>query len=250
MTLRVFIVDDEPIARRHLERLIGGVEEAVFAGEAADGPSALAKLEREPADIAFVDIRMPGFSGLELVRRLAKLAQPPAVVFTTAHDEHALAAFELGAVDYLLKPFGAARFKTALERAARLRLASERADALARATQTLTDTRGPLTRVFVRSGQRIVQLPVDAIERFEAQDDYVVAHAEGGEHVLAVRMAALERRLASPPFVRIHRSHIINLDHLATFVRRADSRVDARMKSGATVTASRARSQDLRDLTL
>lgn len=246
MTLRILIVDDEPIARRHLERLIADTPDARVVGQAADAPTALALLDASPADVAFVDIRMPGMSGLELVRRLMQLDEPPAVVFTTAHDGHALSAFELGAVDYLLKPFGAERFRTSLARASRMRLACERAAALERATQALEHEDAPLSRVLVRTGRRIVQLPVASIERLEANDDYVMAHALDSEHLLAVRMATLERRLPSPPFLRIHRSHIVNLDHLDAFVRRADGRLDARMKSGAVVTASRMRSQELR----
>jgi DNA-binding LytR/AlgR family response regulator len=112
--LRILIVDDEPIARRYLTRLVEETDGASLVAVAPDGESALASLAQTPADVAFIDIRMPGMSGLELVEQIAQSDAPPAIVFTTAHDDHALAAFELGAVDYLLKPFGANRFHVAL----------------------------------------------------------------------------------------------------------------------------------------
>jgi len=160
------------------------------------------------------------------------------VIFTTAHDRFAVTAFELGAVDYLLKPFGAERFRAAMGRARNV----------VHAVLTKPDGEAPLNRVFVRDGNAVVPLTLADVERIEAQDDYVLLHTRIKRHLVSLRIRDLELRLPNPPFLRVHRSHIVNLDHVERMVGLDDSRLEVRMKNGAAVPVSRARSQELRRL--
>jgi two-component system LytT family response regulator len=168
------------------------------------------------------------------------------VIFTTAHDRHAIAAFELGAVDYLLKPFGRDRFARALERAKPLLEKQLGTGATARARELLTS--GPIPRLFVRDAGRIVPIRVASIERLEAADDYVLVHSAAGTFRIHVSLSDLEARLDPRVFVRVHRSHLVNLDHVASWVPYDGSRFQVTLRSGATLMASRQRSRVLRDL--
>jgi two-component system LytT family response regulator len=248
MNVTALVVDDEPLARRKLAALIADVPWATQVGEAADGLEALEAVERVSPHIVFLDVQIPELSGIQVASRLRSMQPPPAVVFTTAYDTHAVTAFELGAVDYLLKPFGTRRFLEAIERA---RLASQmRAGgaALERAIAALGNGSGTASRdrIFVREGNSVLPLPLDEVERVEAHDDYAMIHTARKRHLVSLRMSALEAKLPNPPFLRVHRSHIVNLDHVDRISGLDDSRFEVRMKSGATVPVSRARSQELR----
>jgi len=248
--IKTLVVDDEPLARRRLRDLISQVEWLEQVGEAVDGDSAIAMIERLQPDLVFLDIQMPEPSGVQVVERLQERNIVPNVIFTTAYDQYAVAAFELGAVDYLLKPFGEARFRRALERMRRLvetqqgRASVERASAVvARAGSKL-----PLERIFVRDRDTILPVSLPAIERVEAQDDYVMIHVQRCQYLVNLRMAHLETQLPTPPFLRVHRSHIINLDHVERISSLVNSRLEIRMTSGATVPVSRARAEAIRQL--
>lgn len=254
MTLSTFVVDDEPLARRKLNELIANVFWADNIGEAADGLAAVEGINAQRPDIIFLDIRMPELSGLEVLERLTCT---PATVFTTAHSEFAVAAFDLEAVDYLLKPFNRGRFLAALERARKVVETHNAAAELERARSVLAashDDSGdgatvgakPLERVLVRDRGVIVPLPTAEIERLEAQDDYVMIHTRGRHYLLGVRLSELEARLASPPFMRIHRSHIVNLDYVTQLAPYDGVRLEVRMQDGTRVLASRAYSQQIR----
>src|SRR5262245_43535746 len=248
VTVKVLVVDDEPLARRKLAALINDVAWAEQIGEAGDGASAVEAVARLRPDIVFLDIQMPELTGIQVLERLRKIRPTPAVVFTTAHDEYAVTAFELEAVDYLLKPFGGRRFLAALERA-RQAVETHGASAIldrARAALNTPSAVAPLERIFVRDGNAVVPLTLAVIERFEAQDDYVLIHAQGRRYLVALRVANLETRLPNPPFLRVHRSHIVNLDHVERMVSLDDSRLEVRMKGGAKVPVSRIRSQEIR----
>src|SRR5262245_47304912 len=174
--MRILVVDDEPLARRKLAALINDVPWAEQIGEAGDGASAVKAVARLHPDIVFLDIQMPELTGIQVLERLRRVRSPPAVVFTTAHDEYAVTAFELEAVDYLLKPFGGRRFLAALERA-RHAVETQGASALldrARAALHTPSAAVPLERIFVRDGNAVVPLKLAVIEHFEAQDDYVL----------------------------------------------------------------------------
>jgi two-component system LytT family response regulator len=248
MSMRILVVDDEPLARRKLSALIDGVPWAEQIGEACDGEFAVEAITRLRPDIVFLDIRLPELSGIEVVERLREVRLAPAIVFTTAYDQYAVTAFELEAVDYLLKPFGTARFLAALKRARHAVETHGTSATLDRARVALSTPSSavPLERIFVRDGNAVVPLPLATIERFEAQDDYVMVYVEGRHHLASLRIANLETRLPNPPFLRVHRSHIVNLDHVDRMVSLDDARLEVRMKSGAKVPVSRVRSKEIR----
>ncbi|MCU0622816.1 MAG: LytTR family DNA-binding domain-containing protein [Gemmatimonadaceae bacterium] len=257
--LRVIIAEDEPIARLHLRELVAAHPGLALVGEAASGDEALALLQRLRPAAAFLDIRMPGMSGLRVLE-LATVR--PAVVFTTAFDAHAVTAFELGAVDYLLKPFGADRFAKAVARlaAAVARPAApddrEGADGTppdlpppeARLRELAASDGRPLERVFVRERQRLVPIALREVERLEAEDDYVALVVRGRKHLLGVALSALMPRLDPATFVRIHRSHAVNLEFVAAIVPWDAGRYAVELKDGTRLVASRTGTQALRAL--
>ena len=240
--VQVLIVDDEPIARAGLRRMLAEVEWIGCAGEAASGPEALQAIGALKPDLVFLDIEMPGLSGIDV---LHSLGRAPYVVFTTAYAEHAVAAFELGAIDYLLKPFGSERLQARLERV-RAALGEPRAALLDRIGEALS--RGAMSRLFVRTGRSIVPVAVDGIAWFEAVGDYVAAHAGGTQHLLHVSLSRLEERLDERRFARIHRTHIVNLDHVIAFRRQLTGEVIAELRDGTRLPVSRAKAQELRRL--
>jgi two-component system, LytTR family, response regulator len=246
--LTTFVVDDEPLARRRLASLIAHVPWAECIGEASDGAAAIEGIERQRPDAVFLDIQMPEVSGLEVLERLRTLSRPPIVIFTTAYDHYAVAAFELEALDYLLKPFSAHRFMAALERA-RHAHARHGAGEIDRARSLLARPQGVLLdRIFVRESHAVVPLLLSEVQRIEAQDDYVSVHAARRSYLVTLRIGDLERRLPNPPFIRVHRSHIVNLDHVERMSGLDGARFEIAMKDGAVVPVSRARSQEIRRL--
>jgi two-component system, LytTR family, response regulator len=248
--LPVFIAEDEPLGRRRLADFIAGVSWVSLVGEAGDGAAAVEGILRLRPAIVFLDIRMPELSGLDVVDRLRVLDPAPAIVFTTAYDQYAVTAFELGAVDYLLKPFGEQRFITALQRARRVAMDHGGAAALQRARQALaTDAAAPLGHILVRdTAGAIVPLALAEIDHVQAQDDNSVLHAGGRHYLVGVRLQDLEVRLPSPSFLRIHRSFLVNLDHVERMIPSGDGRFAVKLRTGPTLPASRARSQEIRRL--
>jgi len=247
MKLRALVADDEPLARRRLAALIADVPWAQQVGEACDGLEAVQLTQTLQPDVVFLDIGMPELSGVDVVRRLRQAPISPLVIFTTAHDQHAVTAFELGAVDYLLKPFGAPRFLAAIERARNVG-PHENTAVLARAQDLLSRPNpvAALDRIFVRDGNAIVPVPLATVERAEAQDDYVMIYAAQRRHLMSLRIRDLEEWLPNPPFLRVHRSHIVNLDHVDRIIGLDAARFEVTMKDGTTVPVSRARSQEIR----
>ena len=223
--LRAVIVDDEPAARRGVRLLLdreGGVD---VVGEAATGLEAVELIRREKPDLAFLDVQMPGADGFEALAELDG-ATAPAVIFVTAYDEHALRAFEVNAVDYLLKPYDDARFFASLRRAReeiRRRQADQVNERLTQLLDYLRHTRGPASaapedrsgdRILVKSSGEIFFLKADEIDWIEAEGDYMKFHVAGRSHLMRETMARLEARLDPKRFIRIHRSTIVNVDRL------------------------------------
>jgi two-component system LytT family response regulator len=244
MTDRVpaLIVDDEPIARAGLRRMLAEETWLDCVGEAANGIEAREAIDRLRPELVFLDIEMPGLNGLDLLRALAG---PPYVVFTTAYAEHAVAAFELGAIDYLLKPFGTDRLRACLER---VRAAiGEPAAMIDRLGEALS--RGPISRLFVRTGRSIVPVAIESITRFEAVGDYVAVHCGTTQHLLHLALGRIEERVDSRRFVRIHRAHLVNLDRVAAFRRQLNGQVVAELDDGRRLPVSRSKAQELRELT-
>jgi len=200
--LRALIVDDEPLARARLARLLrveGGVE---VIGEAGDGEAALARIRELWPDIVFLDIRMPGLDGLAV----ASADEPlPAIVFTTAHQEHAVEAFELDAVDYLLKPVQKERLTRALLRV-RARSQAENPPPAGRGSRP--------RRLCVQEGGAFHVFETRGITRFHAADKYTVFVCDGREHLIEESLSTLESKLSGHGFFRAHRSELLNLDHV------------------------------------
>jgi two-component system LytT family response regulator len=213
-------------------------------GEAASGPAAVEAINTLRPELVFLDIDMPGFIGTEVMRRVE---HQPHVVFTTAFAEHAVAAFELGALDYLLKPFGPERLATTLDRV-RLALGEPGSPALARFAEAMLQE--PMSRLFVRSGNTIIPIAVERISHFEAWGDYVTAYAGRAKHVLHLSLNRLEARLDPKQFVRLHRTNIVNLAQVVAFRRLAGGRLSAELKDGTRLPVSRSRAQMVRDLGL
>ncbi len=243
----VLIADDEPVARAGLRDMLGGIEWISIVGEAANGPAAVDAIDRLRPDLVFLDIQMPGILGTDVLR---KTTHQPFVVFTTAFGQHAAAAFELGALDYLLKPFGAERLGKSLERI-RAALGEPVAfSALDRLREALSS--GPMTRLFVRTGQGITPVMVDGVSWFESSGDYVTAHTSAQSaglrhrYLLHLSLNRLETRLDPKRFSRIHRTHIVNMEHVVAFKRAGKGRLVAELRDGHQLPVSRERAKDLR----
>ena len=223
-TIHTLIVDDEPAARGALRLLLAEDSEIEIVGEAADGVSAVRRIEKDAPDLVFLDIQMPGLDGFSVLQQL-EAPELLVVVFVTAYDQHALKAFEVHAVDYLLKPFNDERFHLALSRAKRevrqrrLGTASDRLVALLedlgrqKSAPAVTPQRY-LGRLAIKSGGRVTLLSVRDLDWIEAEGDYVRLHAGKANHLLRETMKRLEAQLDPTRFVRIHRSHIINVERI------------------------------------
>jgi two-component system, LytTR family, response regulator len=236
-SFKVVIVDDEPLARsvvREFLKAHPGVEVVAECGNGFDAVKAVTELS---PDLIFLDVQMPKLNGFEVVELLGRGVP---VVFTTAYDEYAIRAFEVHAVDYLLKPFSEERFAEALSRARTRVQAREPVGGLAALVKEGQAREAPLERVLIRDGAQVHVLPVDKIDYVEAQDDYVCFKAEGKQYLKDQTMGALEASLDPTRFVRIHRSYLLNIERIARVELYAkDSRV-AILRDGSRLPVSRA----------
>ncbi len=211
--MRVLIVDDESLARAYLAEQLAAIAGIVVVGQAANGFEAVKLAEELSPDLMLLDVQMPKLSGFEVLELLAERA--PAVVFVTAHDEFALRAFEVHAVDYLMKPVEPSRLAAALERAAERLKTNAPAPAAHDLAATARPPGRPLERILVREGGRVHVLPVDRIDFVEAQDDYLSFVLGGKRQRKQQTMADVEGQLDRSRFVRIHRSFLLNVERLA-----------------------------------
>ena len=255
--IRVVLVDDEAPARALLREYLAAHAEVEIVAECANGFEAVKAIGELTPDLVFLDVQMPKLDGFEV---LELVAPQPAVVFCTAYDEYALRAFEVHAVDYLLKPFGRERLTAALEQA-RGRLKAGRPGAIATsasssvagsaASRLAAAARGPdrwAERIVVRDGAKVHVIPVDRLDSAEAEDDYVSLHAEGRTWLKQQTLAELESVLDPRRFVRVHRSHLIALDRIARIEPFSkDSRV-AVLRDGRQIPISRSGYARLREL--
>jgi two-component system, LytTR family, response regulator len=242
--LRVVIVDDEEPARLLLRELLAADETVEVVGECRNGFEAVREIAARAPDVVLLDVRMPKLDGFEV---LELLESPPAVVFVTAYDEYAVRAFEVHAVDYLLKPVSTERLQAALARARR-RLSSGEPAPAAPALLRAARGGGPLERVLVRDGDAVTVVPVARVDYFEAQGDVVVLRVGAEKLRKPTTLAELEEQLDPQRFLRVHRSYILNLDRLAGIELYAkDSRV-AILKDGTKLPVSRPGYQRLRAL--
>lgn len=226
--MKVMIVDDEPLARRRLERMVNGVDGVEVVGVASDGVEARERLPDLAPDAILLDIDMPECDGLTL----AATTTLPAVIFVTAHREHALEAFGLDAVDYLLKPVSQDRLREALERA-RIR----RTPPVKRIAASPLDRARP-PRLTARSGDTLHVFDAVGVQRLHARDKVTLFWVEGAEYILDESLSEMERRLAAWDFVRVHRAELINLDAVVS-VRIGAGESSVNLRDGTQVPVSR-----------
>jgi two-component system LytT family response regulator len=242
--LRVAIVDDEPLARGILREMLAAHQDIEIAAECANGFEAVKAVAELKPDLLLLDIQMPkldGFDVLELVGR------DTPVVFVTAYDEFALKAFDVHAVDYLLKPFGAERLADALKRA-RARIVSREAPSVQPLLAAARAERSPLQRILIRDRADVHVIPVGKIDYLESQDDYVAVKAGGRTYLKEQTLSELEALLDGAAFVRIHRRYILNLSRLAKLeLAVTDSRI-AILTDGTQLPVSRSGYARLREL--
>jgi two-component system response regulator AlgR len=230
MNLRVLVVDDEPLARERLSHLVEELPAVELAGVASSGEEALLLAGRLRPEVVLLDIRMPGMDGLEAAHHLARLPEPPAVIFTTAFEQHALAAFEAQAAGYLLKPVRPDKLREAIERARRPTRAQ-----LARIAE---GTGGPRTRIAVRARDELRLIPVDDVVSFVAEQKYTTMKHRGGDELIEEPLKALEEEFAAR-FVRIHRNALVAIAHIEGLERDAEGHHHVRLKGGTTLPVSR-----------
>lgn len=237
--LRVLIADDERPARQKLRRFLTQDTAVGSVFEAASGTDALRLITAERPDLVFLDIQMPGLTGIELLRALPPDAAPH-VVFVSAYDRYAVEAFDLAAIDYLLKPYDRERFERALGRARDALRSRERREDLERALRLLSRERTEtVERLLVEEGGRTVFVPVREIERLEAERNYVVLHVPPHRYRMRASIGAIEQRLDANRFARLGRGLMVNLDRIVEMAPAGHGDADVLLASGARVRLSR-----------
>lgn len=227
--MRVVIVDDMPLARERVRLYLKAEPDVVILGEASNGLDAVRLIEREAPELALLDMRLPDFDGLEVLRRLPP-ERRPATICLTAHDEHAIAAFDVQAVDYLLKPFSRERFARAISRA-----------------RERIGTRTEAPRIAVKDRGRIDFVSVWDIDYADAAGHYVCLHIGRRVHLMRMSLGELEAQLDPTRFVRIHRSAIIQIDRVQAMTTRRNGDLNLTLRGGASLTVSRTYAEGLRN---
>jgi two-component system, LytTR family, response regulator len=233
--LRVALVDDEPLGRERIRALLGEEKDVSLVGEYSTGEEALAGVLESAPHLLFLDIQMPGMDGFGLVQLLEAHLTPeqrPFIVVVTAHDSYALRAFDVSAVDYLLKPFDRARFRAAM----------------ARARVRVSERPRPEVRFVVRSASRMQLVRAADVEWIAGDGNYARLHSAGRRHLVRETLKSVEARLDPRKFVRVHRSAIVNVDCVATFEPHVHGQYVLTMKDGSRITSSRMHSAKLRAL--
>jgi two-component system LytT family response regulator len=249
--LRALIVDDEPLARQRLEDLLGKHRDVEIVGRIDNGPDAIEAIRRSRPDLVFLDIQMPGMSGLDVVSRIGP-EKMPATIFTTAFHQHALKAFDLAALDYLVKPFDDERFDQAFRRARGMielqeagRMTRRLLSLLQKAAPSIAQPAGYLERIAVETRGQVRVVPVEKIDYITASGPYAELHVGDKTFAIRERMQTLEEQLDPERFMRIHRSAIVRLDRIDTMLRSPGGDYAVRLKSGVELSLSRARRDEL-----
>jgi two-component system LytT family response regulator len=250
MTTRVVIVDDEPLAREKLRTLLAGRPGYELVAECGDGSAAVEAIHELEPDLVFLDVEMPGLDGFGVLEALEP-GREPHVVFVTAYDRYALRAFEVRALDYLLKPFARARFEEALARVEERRHRSAAPGEWTEIRALLDELRaerGYAARLVVRTGQKITFVATADVDWIEADGNYARLHAGKRDYLLRETMKNVEARLDPRRFLRIHRSAIVNLDRIASVEPYFHGEYVVTLADGHRITASRTHSARLREL--
>ena len=247
--MKALIVDDEPIARRVLREELEVLPEVLVVGEAGDGKEALQKIADLTPDVVFLDLQMPVMSGFEVVRNLS--GPPlPIIVIVTAFDQHAIEAFEAGAIDYLLKPVGEARLRTAVERARKLQGKSAevaaRIDKIASAAESSNAQRN--RKVVGRSGEEYFFLDSEDVLAFQAERELVWIVTSKKRLLATQSLRVIEERLAGPQFQRVHRNAIVNINHVRKMSALSSQRWLITLSNALQLTVSKRQAHNIRTL--
>jgi len=254
--IRTLIVDDEPIARRNLRALLSGCADVELIGECGSGAEAVKFIKADPPDLLFLDVQMPEINGFEVLKRI-DCGRIPSVIFVTAYDQYALKAFEVQALDYLLKPFDDERFVLALDRA-RDQIEQRAAAGLKQRLLELLDgaTEPALVslkseyedKFLIKSASHIFFVKAGEIDWIEAADYYVCLHVGTQSHLLRATMSEMENKLDPDLFCRIHRSTIVNLDRIAEVQSRPGGEYAVLLASGTALRLSRGRKEQIEQI--
>lgn len=266
--IRTLIVDDEPAARRGIALLLEDEPDIEVVGQCSDGLEAVEGIDELEPDLIFLDVQMPGLDGFEVLERIGA-GSAPAVIFVTAYDEYALDAFDVHAVDYLLKPFSDSRFEESLQRARKLIAGERLADFRRQLAQLLGDVgrdmqtagmperigqgtepaappSGGTTRFPIKTRGRVVFVSADEVNWISAERDYVRLHTEGRAYLIREKIGELEEQLRPEGFVRVHRSAIVRVDAIDELYDLGDGRYLARLEDGSEIRMSRTGAERLR----
>lgn len=256
--IRALIVDDEPLARERLHELLDDTPSVTVVGDAEDGPEAVDAIREQAPDLVFLDVQMPGMSGIGVIEEIGAEAMPT-TVFVTAYDQYAIKAFDLAAVDYLLKPFDDERFEQALRRA-RDQIASQNDEAISERLLRLLRERDPslleeertrdepyLERIAVQGRGKARIVPVDDLTHITADGSYAELHTGDDTYVIRERMKTLTARLDPEAFARVHRSAIVRLGKIELLLRGGGGDYAVRLQDGTRIPVSRSRVDELED---
>lgn len=244
------MVDDEPLARERTRNLLEKAPDIEVIGECANGEEALVSIEAHQPDLVLLDVQMPELDGFGVLEKL-RGRKMPAIIFVTAHDKFALRAFDVHALDYLLKPFDSSRFNQALDRARERLRGRDDDDLNQRISALLADIKGPakaLDRLAVKTGGRVLLLRTDDIDWIEAADNYVSLHVGSESHLHRETMSALEDKLPVEKFMRISRSAIVNLERIKELQPLFHGEYAVILRNGSRLTLSRSYRDRLQQL--
>ena len=248
MTIKTaFIAEDEPLARETIRDAVNQRPELRLIGEAADGASALEQINRLQPEVLFMDIQMPEMTGLEVLKRIS---YHPSIIFTTAYDQYAVAAFELNAIDYLLKPFTRERFDAAVDRLQENIEATSTHTMIATLQQAAEPNRAPLQRILVKDRGHIFPVNVNDIAYLKSDAKYTGIYVGDKTYLVRLGLSELAERLDPQRFVRIHRSVTVNLDFVESMKADDQSQLQLHMRDGSVLLANRDASKMLRDMSI
>jgi len=243
--IRALIIEDEAPARELIKFMLKDHPEIEIAGECSDGFCGAREIKEKHPDLVFLDIQMPKLTGFEL---LEVIDEKPEVIFTTAFDQYAIRAFELNAVDYLLKPYSRERFDDALAKAvSRIGKESEEPDKIEKLVTTASEAEGYLTRIVFRKGAGIKIIPLNNVSYLAAEDDYVMIYYSEGKALKPKTMKYYEEHLPPGLFIRVHRSYMVNVEHITKLEPYSKDNYVAVLKSGEKIPVSRSGYKMLRE---